>query len=414
MKQFLKDSFKAAVPGFLAMAMTILLFFCIFRYNGLNNAIEFLVAILRPFIYGGVMAYLLKTPYNWLEKKLSARFSGKKQGMAKALSLLIVLAVTFLIIFLLISMVVPALASSIVRIINRAPAALNRLEKFVSSYTQGSVFQKYIEKLVEGIKNNGMDWIKKHILPRLQSLMGEFASTFGALVGLLYNVFLGIIICVYLLLSKKTFARQGKMVIYALFDKKFAGKILDEFAFIDKTFVGFFAGKILDSVVVGLICYVFCLIMHFTMGMQNIVLIAVIVGVTNIIPYFGPYIGVVPTALLVLMDSPVLCVIYIIFIILLQQFDGNFLGPLFLSGSVGLSGFWVLFSITFFGGLMGFVGILIGVPVFAIIYDLIRRFIYFCLKKKNINISEITEEKNRQPVPAKAEAPDTFKTEGKE
>jgi predicted PurR-regulated permease PerM len=179
------------------------------------------------------------------------------------------------------------------------------------------------------------------------------------------------------------------MVINALFPQNLAKSIIDEFAFIDKTFVGFFAGKILDSAIIGLICYVFCLILQLTMGLHNAVLIAVIVGVTNVIPYFGPYIGGIPAALLVLMDSPAACVIFVVFIILLQQFDGNFLGPLLLSGSVGLSGFWVLFSITLFGGLMGFVGILIGVPVFAVIYDLIKRFIHYMLRKRKLETAKV-------------------------
>ena len=131
----------------------------------------------------------------------------------------------------------------------------------------------------------------------------------------------------------------------------------------------------------GLICYVFCIVMTFTMGFPNAVLISVIVGVTNVIPYFGPYIGAVPSALLVLISGPVNCIIFIVFIIILQQFDGNILGPALLADSVGLTGFWVLFSITLFQGFFGFVGILVGVPVFAVIYDMIRRLVMLGLKK---------------------------------
>ena len=156
---------------------------------------------------------------------------------------------------------------------------------------------------------------------------------------------------------------------------------MKELAFIDKTFVGFFGGKILDSAIVGLICYVFCIIMTFTMGFPNAMLISVIVGVTNVIPYFGPYIGAIPSAFLVLISGPVNCVIFVIFIIVLQQFDGNILGPALLADSVGLTGFWVLFSITLFQGFFGFAGILVGVPVFAVIYDLIKRMVVRGLEK---------------------------------
>ena len=195
------------------------------------------------------------------------------------------------------------------------------------------------------------------------------------------NIVLGIIICVYLLASRRTFARHAKALVYAAFKPERADALLKEAAFIDDTFVGFFGGKILDSAIVGLICYVFCLIMTVAAGFQNAVLISVIIGVTNVIPYFGPFIGAAPAALLILISSPRNCLIFLVFIVILQQFDGNILGPKLLAGSVGLTGFWVLFAITLFQGLFGFIGILVGVPVFAVIYDLVRRWVVSGLKK---------------------------------
>ena len=390
MKKFLRESFRSAFPLFLSLSLSILFFFIIFRYHGLGIGISRLVAILRPFIYGGVLAYLLKTPYNWIEGKMEKLLPPKRAGLVKPLSVLIVMVLAFAVIYTLLAMVIPALVNSIIRIINTVPSALNEFQKFISKYTEGNeVVQNYIDQATNAVQTNGMSWVKEHILPRLQKMMGEFANTFSAVAGVLYNVVIGIIICVYLLLSKHVFARQGKMLVYAVLPKDWAHEILKEFAFIDKTFVGFFAGKILDSAIVGLICYIFCLILQVTMGVQNAILIAVIVGVTNIIPYFGPYIGAIPSALLVLIDSPMACVIFVVFILILQQFDGNVLGPKLLSESVGLSGFWVLFSITFFGGLWGFVGILVGVPVFAVIYDLVKRWVYHMLDKKKIKVSEI-------------------------
>ena len=205
-------------------------------------------------------------------------------------------------------------------------------------------------------------------------------QTFGNLITQ-GNIVLGIIICVYLLAARKSFSRQGKALVYAAFKPEWAEAVLKELSFIDKTFVGFFGGKILDSAIVGLICYVFCAVMTAAAGFQNAVLISVIIGVTNVIPYFGPFIGAVPAALLILISSPRNCLIFLIFIVILQQFDGNILGPKLLAGSVGLTGFWVLFAITLFQGVFGFIGILVGVPVFAVIYDLVRRWIVMGLKK---------------------------------
>ncbi len=253
----------------------------------------------------------------------------------------------------------------------------------------------YVDMTLDTVKTNGPDWIKNTIIPGLTDALGGVLGVFGSLIGVLYNLVIGVIICVYILLDKENFTRQAKMVVYSIFPRETAEKVLDEFTFIDKTFVGFFGGKVLDSAVVGLICYVFCLILQLTMGMHNAVLIAVLIGVTNIIPFFGPFIGAIPAAIIILIDSPICCLIFVIFVILLQFFDGNVLGPKLLSGSVGLSGFWVLFSITLFGGLFGIVGIIVGVPIFAVIYDLIRRWVFMMLKRHGVK-EYLPEEEPRE------------------
>ena len=405
MKKFFRESLLKAIPLFLSLTLTIIVFFIIYRFDGIGDGVKKVIKILRPFIYGGVMAYLLKTPFNWIFKKLYARFPEKWKGLAKPLSVVIIMVLAFAVIYTLLAMIIPALVQSIVRIVNSIPYVLAKLQEFVEKYfSDNEVVENYVKQLTESIQTNVVSWIKEHLLPKLQELMGELGNTFGTIFGILYNVIIGIIICIYLLLCKDTFARQGKIVTYALLPDKYAKATLDELTFIDNTFVGFLVGKILDSAIVGLICYVFCLILQHTMGLENAVLIAVIVGVTNIIPYFGPYIGAVPAALLALMDGPMVCVVLIIFIIILQQFDGNVLGPKLLSGSVGLSGFWVLFSITFFGGIWGFVGILVGVPVFAVIYDLIKRFVFYLLKKKNRKVSDIPGLEPEDPLERVASA----------
>ncbi|MCR5558142.1 MAG: AI-2E family transporter [Butyrivibrio sp.] len=386
MKEFWKKTFGLAIPLFIGLAMTVITFFIIFRFEGIAKAFSALLSIMITFVYGGVMAYLLKTPYNWIEKKLGKLFKGKKPGLVRGLSVIIVLLLTLAIIIILLQMVIPALVESIVSIINEVPAATASLEKLVADFAaDNEVIGNYIYQGINAISTGGVTWLKDTILPELGGIMGGVAGAFGSVIGVIYNILIGMIICIYLLLGKSNFARQGKMVIYSIFKRNTAEKVLDEFAFIDKTFVGFFGGKILDSAVVGMICYVFCLIMQLTLGMKNAVLIAVIIGVTNIIPFFGPFIGAIPSALIIMMDSPICCLIFIIFVVILQTVDGNVIGPMLLSGSVGLSGFWVLFAITLFGGLLGIVGILIGVPVFAVIYDFIKRQVYKMLAKHEIS-----------------------------
>ncbi len=373
------------MPLFIGLGLAIILFFLIFRFSGLKGGIANIVSILKPFVYGAVIAYLLKTPFNWIEAKLTKLYKGKKPGLVTALSLVLVLLATVLIIYLLLTMVIPALVDSIVSIAQAIPGVLTQVDSFIAGFTTDNPeIGDTIDQALETLKNNGPQWIKTTILPGLTDALGGVVGVFGSLIGLLYNLLIGIIICIYILLDKKTFARQAKMMTYSIFERDSAEKIIDEFAFIDKTFVGFFGGKVLDSAIVGLICYVFCLILQLTMGMHNAVLIAVVVGVTNIIPFFGPYIGAIPSALIILMDNPVCCIMFVIFVVLLQLFDGNVLGPKLLSESVGLTGFWVLFSITLFGGLFGIVGIIVGVPVFAVIYDLIRKWVYRMLRRHDI------------------------------
>jgi predicted PurR-regulated permease PerM len=373
------------MPLFLGLGLSIILFFLIFKFEELSKGFSIIMSTLAPFIYGGVLAYLLKTPYNWIEKRLSKLFKKKKAGLVKTLSLIIVLLAAILCIYLLLTMIIPALVDSFSSIAQAIPGVMTKLDNAIAGITSANPeVGNYIDTAINTMKTSGPVWIKDTILPGLTDALGGIVGVFGSLLGLLYNLILGLIICIYILLDKDNFARQAKMIIYSLFHREVAEKIIHEFVFIDKTFMGFFGGKVLDSAIVGLICYVFCLILQLTMGMHNAVLIAVVIGVTNIIPFFGPYIGCIPSAIIILIDSPICFLFFAIFIVFLQLFDGNVLAPKLLSESVGLSGFWVLFSIIVFGGLFGVTGILAGVPIFAVIYDLIRKWVYMMLNRHQI------------------------------
>lgn len=381
-KEDWKKIFYQSLTGFVSLALAILLFFAIREIGQIRSSFLWLLGVLKPVIYGGVMAYLLKTPCNFLEKRIEALLPEKKKKRANGLTVLLVLILTFLVIYLLLSMVIPEMVSSTMFLVNAVPQKMDDFAKWLTGMLDGNeVLQSYANTAIVSLETKLQVWASTDLLPTMQGMMGGFADTVGSVVGVLYNLLIGIIICIYLLLGRKTFARQGKAVLYAVFKSERADAIMRELCFIDKTFVGFFGGKILDSAIVGVICYVFCMIMTFTMGFPNAVLISVIVGVTNVIPYFGPYIGAVPSALLVLISGPVNCIIFIVFIIILQQFDGNILGPALLADSVGLTGFWVLFSITLFQGFFGFTGILVGVPIFAVLYDIVRRLVVKGLRK---------------------------------
>ena len=382
-KEFLKKIFYQSLTNFLSLALAILLFFAIQRMDQLAGGLQWLTGVLTPFVYGGTLAYLLKTPCGFLERYIEAALPKKYKGLANALSVVTVMLLSALVIYLLLSMVIPEMARSIMALAVAVPPKVEQFAHWVLARLDGNeVLQNYADSAFSSVEDWLKNWAANDMLPTVQGMMGGAVTAVTSVVTVLKNILLGVIICIYLLLGRKKFTRHGKALVYSVFKPERAEKVLREFSFIDKTFVGFFGGKILDSAIVGLLCYIFCMIMSLVTptGFENAVLISVIIGVTNVIPYFGPFIGAAPSALLILISSPRSCVIFLIFIIILQQFDGNVLGPKLLADSVGLSGFWVLFSITLFQGLFGFVGILVGVPVFAVIYDLLKRGILLGLE----------------------------------
>ncbi|MCI8916023.1 MAG: AI-2E family transporter [Oscillospiraceae bacterium] len=381
-KESLKKLLIQSLSGFFSLALAVLFFFVLQRFEELRQSLHWLLWVLTPFLYGGAMAYLLKTPCAFLERQFQAALPEKYKKRANVLGVVAVLIISALVIYLLLSMVLPEMWESIVALAVAVPPKAEEFTQWVLSHLEGNeMLQNYVNNAFASLEDWLKNWATTDLLPTVQNMMGGAFTVASSVLTAMKNIVLGLIICVYLLLSRKKFAKHGRAVIYALFKPARAEALLKEVSFIDTTFVGFFGGKILDSAIVGLICYVFCVIMTVVAGFQNAVLISVIIGVTNVIPYFGPFIGAVPAALLILISSPRNCLIFLIFIVILQQFDGNVLGPKLLAGSVGLTGFWVLFAITLFQGLFGFVGILVGVPVFAVIYDLVRRAIVNGLRR---------------------------------
>ena len=369
------------VAGASSILIVVLLYFLLLRFNSIVSAVTWLWKGVESFFIGGVLAYLLKGPCNFLDEQLEKIVPEKRKKMITPLSVVIVMILALLIVYGLFASVLPQAIDSIVTIVNSIPSAVTKLTEWINNlHIANPIIQKYLTQAITAGSQSLDKWFSNDLAPYFTNFMGGLGNTISAIIALLKNIFIGIIVCIYILLERKTFGRQGKAVLYAIFSPKISDKIMDELEFIDNIFVGFFGGKIVDSAIIGVITYIFCLILSFTNGLQNSLLIALIIGVTNIIPYFGPFIGAVPTALMILMDSRTNCIIFVIFIIILQQIDGNILGPRILSQSVGISGFWVLFSIMLFSYIFGFIGFLIGVPIFAVIYDLIKRFVVRGLK----------------------------------
>ena len=223
------------------------------------------------------------------------------------------------------------------------------------------------------------NWIATDLVPNISLIFDRVSSGVISFVTVLKNLLIGLIVMVYFLNIKDTLCAQAKKMVYGFLNVKTANRLIGEVRFAHKIFGGFITGKLLDSLIIGIMCF---FSLKF-LKMPYVLLISVIVGVTNVIPFFGPFIGAVPSAFLILLVDPMKCLYFLIFILVLQQFDGNILGPKILGDSTGLPSFWVLFSILLFGGLFGFVGMIIAVPTFAVIYRTLSLYVKSALKKRN-------------------------------
>ena len=223
------------------------------------------------------------------------------------------------------------------------------------------------------------DWLRKNVLQQSDFIANITTGVYNV-VRAIFNVIIGFIVSVYVLMTKEKFIGQAKKIIYAIFRPRYGNVVMEVGRKADEVFGGFFIGKIIDSLIIGCICFVSLAILR----MPYVALVSVIVGVTNIIPFFGPYIGAIPSAILIFLVDPMKGIYFIIFIIVLQQVDGNVIGPKILGNTTGLSPFWVIFAILLFGGSFGVIGMLFGVPIFAVLYYIIKRVVEHVLKRRHL------------------------------
>jgi len=386
----LRDKYvKQGLIAFIVILCSILIFFAVYRYQAVSNVIDLCIGILSPFIYGMVAAYLLCPVYNFTVRNVYSRLNKRETKFVRALTIskfcgsVIALVVLFGVIIGLIWMIIPGLMDSIMKIIEILPASMESLTQWVSSkLTESPELYKMVSSWIDDFTDNAVNFVTETLLPQYSSLAVYISESIMGALNLVKNIFVGIIVCVYFLNIKDTFAGQIKKVIIATFKESTADEILQGAAFTNKTFGGFINGKIIDSIIIGILCFIFMSIFNW----EYTLLISCIIGVTNIIPFFGPFIGAIPSALLILMVNPMQCVYFLIFILALQQFDGNILGPKILGDSTGLASFWVLFSVIVGGGLFGFVGMVVGIPFFAVIYAYFSRSINNKLAKKGFSV----------------------------
>ena len=361
------------LAGFGAIALSIIFYFVLYRYEGFSAAVDALMNILAPFIYGSIIAYLLKPVCNTFEDLFGKLIGPKRPKLAGALSITFSMLTGALIVYVLIIMILPQLWRSIVSLIALLPARSEQFMNWVNEmFSDNPVLYDLIEDGYATLQTSLSDWGKNTLLPQVQDLISGVSLGAIGVVNTLFDLIIGLFVAVYLLASRKRFGRQAKMLLYSTLKPKWADLFMEELLYADRMFGGFINGKILDSAIIGVLCYIVCVIVKF----PNALLVSAIIGVTNVLPFFGPFVGAVPATLLIMIEDPTKSLWFALFILILQQLDGNFIGPTILGDTTGLNTFWVLFSILLFGGLRGFAGMIIAVPLFAVIYDIARKLIF--------------------------------------
>lgn len=380
---------KIGVMVFITFVCCILFFFSVLRYQGFANGWHKVISAAQPIIIGLALAYLLNPVMKFFERHLYRLFKDRMKTDQKARRMARGIAITCSIIFLivvivlLIAAIVPSVVNSIMGIVDTLPANVANLVKMIQeghlgNYEVADTIGDVLTKLTDYVEN----WATKTLLPQARTYLIQITSGVINMVKAMFNFVIGIIVAVYVLMIKERLIGQSKKVVYAVFKPKQGNIIVETMHKANDIFGGFIIGKIIDSAIIGVICYVGCSILRI----PDTMLVSVIIGVTNIIPLFGPFIGAVPALLLVVIQSPWHALYLLIFIIVLQQVDGNIIGPKILGNSTGLTSFWVMFAILIGGGMFGFLGMLLGVPVFALMYYIVRRLVNHGVAKKQLPV----------------------------
>lgn len=398
-----KDYIKWGLTAFFVVLGGFISYYVIFHLDSFSSKISNLFAILMPVIDGFILAYLLSPVVNWAERTITTPFfelikKEDKKNPKRVLSIIITYILVFWTIYVFFSIVIPQIAKSIRTILEQFPIYINTFSLWISNLLNDN--PEFQESVMDFINQYTMDFttvINSKVLPQLNSInnVTEMLTQFSGVINVitsvsmsvysvfkgLWNFIIGAIISVYLLASKELFAAQAKKIVYAFCSVNRANRFISNVRFAHKTFGGFFVGKIMDSIIIGLICFA----VTNLLGTPFCVLISVIIGVTNIIPFFGPFLGAIPSTILILFINPLQALYFVIFVIILQQVDGNIIGPKILGSSTGLSSFWVIFSITLFGGIWGILGMIVGVPIFAILFAFIKSLIETRLSAKDLS-----------------------------
>ena len=399
----------------------LLIFYDVFYRDNSGTVQAFfgkLFSILAPILYGMGMAYLLAPIVNFLERNILRlrdaleKKRGKSirvhKGWLRAASIFLTWAAMLVLLYLLFNMLVPELVDSVTTLVNNLESYYKTTYDWVSGLLSDN---PKLTELAGSFYNEASQWLTTKLLPGLQTAVTNFTGSLvtgvWSILVFAKNFLIGIIVSVYLLAAKEKSAARCCKLLYGVLPEDKAAFTVRGFRRVDYIFSGFVRGKLLDSLIIGILCFIGCSILK----MPYTPLVSVIVGVTNVIPFFGPFLGAIPCALLILLVSPLKCLYFVIFIFLLQQLDGNVIGPKILGDSTGISSIWVIVAILIGGGFGGVLGMFLGVPIFACLQVLVRWLLNTRLKKKNMPLaaSEYLHRDQQAPPPQPEEKTDNDK-----
>lgn len=387
----LRQEFSRGMTMFLVIMACVVLYFALLRLDSITNAVSMVIDVLKPILYGMVIAYLLNPIVKQVDRILVPRLEkymqkNRAKKCSRGIGVILSLVFLFALITALCNMLIPELVKSIRDLIITLPGQLNNVVDWfnhlqASDTAMGILMRNALEEGTTTLQN----WLRTDLMPQVNTIMSNLTVGVLNILNEVLNFLIGLIVSVYLLFSKEQYSAQCKKMTYAFLKTNHANMLLHLTKKSNEIFGGFIIGKIIDSAIIGVLCFIGLSLIK----MPYTLLVSVIVGVTNVIPFFGPYIGAIPSAFLILLSDPKKGLYFIIFILVLQQIDGNVIGPKILGNSTGLSPFWVIFSILIGGGMFGFVGMIMGVPTFAVIYYIISMITSQRLECKNLPLTTV-------------------------
>ncbi len=378
---------KFGLSIFLAGIGIILCYYLLYNTKNVFGVIRTINDILTPFYLGIIVAYLMSPVYNRTLKYLYRRNRGRFRKEVKTykfcrfVATVVTLIILFAVCFSFLMLVVPELIDSIIGLIRDVPSMIENTYNWLDKrMVENPEMAKYVHLGLDKISQKAIEWAQNNAAATAETLISGLSMGIIGTFSTAIDIFVAVVIVVYVLNSKEIFQAQVKKFILAVFSKETAGEIFEFGKLCNNTFGGFINGKIIDSIIIGIICFVGMELFNLPLAM----LISVIVGFTNVIPFFGPFIGAIPSIILLLFVEPVSALKFAIWVLVLQQLDGNIIGPKILGKTTRLASFWVMFAIIVGGGLFGFAGMILGVPTMAIIYVYLARTINSKLEKKNL------------------------------